>query len=457
MAADSQVNLATTISRLREQAIAQLAKYVSERGQRERMTFALAEDNHKIFVEQFVETFEGLTEKQVERDFTRLFARERDGVIRNRRDRFAIETDAGVYIGKDVEVTSDIKRRVVAARLLCQRLGPAWRNRFQNTYVTMPENIMVIFWPEVPWCENAGPELRIPDEEFGWVADVAHNPERASVWTGLFYDHVAGVWMVSCETPIDMNGTHTATVGHDVTLDELLNRAVHDHLPGAYNVIFRPDGRLISHPRLIDDIKRQEGYFDIHKCDEDQLRSIFSRIVERKAEGVIEDRANRSFLAVAHIEEPDWYFVVVVPEETLLIDELTSEFESQARALSEMSIPVTQLWDKVLLLPVVGSIDDARAQAMMRTVLSTIAKAQAHVLILDISGVDDLQERAAKNLVEIAKAAQIMGCKPVISGVSADVARTIVNIDAKVDEITTASNLAKGLDLALSRIGVKIH
>ena len=193
MAADSQVNLATTISRLREQAIAQLAKYVGERGQRERMTFALAEDNHKIFVEQFVETFEGLTEKQVERDFTRLFARERDGVIRNRRDRFAIETDAGVYIGKDVEVTSDIKRRVVAARLLCQRLGPAWRNRFQNTYVTMPENIMVIFWPEVPWCENAGPELRIPDEEFGWVADVAHNPERASVWTGLFYDHAEAI------------------------------------------------------------------------------------------------------------------------------------------------------------------------------------------------------------------------------------------------------------------------
>lgn len=457
MAEDSQVNLATTITRLREQAIAQLAKYVGERGQRERMRFALAEDNHKIFVAQFLETFAGLTDKQVERDFTRLFARGRDGVIRNRQDRFAIETDAGVYIGTDVEVTADIKRRVVAARLVCQRLGPAWRSRFQNSYITMPENIMVIFWPEVTWCENAGPELSIPDEEFGWVADMAHNPERQSVWTGLFYDHVAGVWMVSCETPIDMNGSHIATVGHDVTLDELLNRAVNDHLPGAYNIIFRPDGRLISHPRLIDDIKKQEGYFDIHKCDDEKLRSIFSRVFEHKAEGVIEDRSHRSYLAVTHIEEPDWYFVVVVPEETMLIDELTSEFESQARALSEMSIPVTQLWDKVLLLPVVGFIDDARAQAMMRTVLSSIAKAQAHVLILDISGVEDLRERAAKNLVEIAKAAQIMGCKPVISGVSADVARTIVNIDAKVDEITTASNLAKGLDLALSRIGVKVH
>ena len=112
MAEDSQVNLATTITRLREQAIAQLAKYVGERGQRERMRFALAEDNHKIFVAQFLETFAGLTDKQVERDFTRLFARGRDGVIRNRQDRFAIETDAGVYIGKDVEVTTDIKRRV---------------------------------------------------------------------------------------------------------------------------------------------------------------------------------------------------------------------------------------------------------------------------------------------------------------------------------------------------------
>jgi anti-anti-sigma regulatory factor len=457
MAADSQVNLATSISRLREQAVAQLGKYVGERGQRERMRFMLAQDNHRIFVEEFLESYGSLTDKQVERDFTRLFARDRDGVIRNRQDRFNIHTDAGVYIGKDVEVTPDIKRRVVTARLLCQHLGPAWRTRFQNTYVTMPENIMVIFWPEVPWCQNAESELSIPNEEFGWVADVAHNPERTSVWTGLFYDHVAAVWMVSCETPIDIDGKHLATVGHDVTLDELLDRAVHDHLPGAYNVIFRPDGRLISHPRLIDDIKKQEGYFDIHKCNDEQLQSIFSQVIERKAEGVIEDRANRSFFAVTHIKEPDWYFVVVVPEETLLIDELTSEFESQARSLSEMSIPVTQLWEKVLLLPVVGFIDDSRAQAMMRAVLSNIAKIQAHVLILDISGVGELQERAANHLVDIAKAAQIMGCRPVISGVSPDVARTIVNIGANVDGITTTSNLARGLDVAFSRIGVEIH
>jgi len=457
MATDSQVNLATTISRLRDQAIAQLGKYVGERGQRERMIFALAQDDHAILVEQFRNTYESLTDKQVERDFTLHLARGRDGVTRNRTDRFDILTDAGVYIGRDVDVSPEIKRRVVAARILCQRFGPAWRTRFQNTYITMPENVMVIFWPEVPWCENAEPELNIPEEEFGWVADIAHNPKRTSVWTGLFYDHVASVWMTSCETPIDMDGRHVATVGHDVTLDELLNRAVHDHLPGAYNVIFRPDGRLISHPRLIEDIKKAEGYFDIHKCDDEQLRSIFSCVVERKAEGVIEDRTNRSFLAMTRIEEPDWYFVVVVPKEALLIDELTSEFESQAQALSEMSIPVTQLWDKVLLLPIVGFIDDTRAQAMMRTVLSTIEKAQAHVLILDISGVEELQERAASNLLEIAKAAQIMGCKPIISGVSADIARTIVNIGANVEAITTASNLARGLDLALSKIGVKVN
>ncbi len=457
MIANGQVNLATTISRLREQAMAQLHKYVRERGQRERMDFMLAQDNHKILVGQFLQSYESLTDKQVERDFTRLFARGKDGVIRNRPDRFDIETDAGVYIGKDTDVTPEIKRRVVTARLICQRLGPAWRTRFQNTYVTMPENIMVVFWPEVPWCENAGPELNIPEEEFGWVADIAHNPERTHAWTGLFYDHVAGVWMVSCETPIDIDGRHVATVGHDVTLDELLDRAVHDHLPGAYNVIFRPDGRLICHPRLIQDIKKQGGYFEIDKSNDNPLQSIFSQVIERETEGVIEDRSNRAFLAVTHIEEPNWYFVVVVPEETLLVDELTSEFENQTRALSEMSIPVTQLWDRVLFLPVVGIIDDQRAQAMMRAVLSSIAKVQAQVLILDISGVGELQERAANHLVEIAKAAQIMGCRPVISGVSPDVARTIVNIGANVDGITTTSNLAKGLDVAFSRIGVEIH
>ncbi|MCK5362713.1 MAG: PAS-domain containing protein, partial [Gammaproteobacteria bacterium] len=192
---------------------------------------------------------------------------------------------------------------------------------------------MVIFWPEVAWCEDAGPELRIAEEEFGWVADVAHNPSRESAWTGLFYDHVAGVWMVSCETPIDIEGRHVATVGHDITLDELLHRTVNDHLSGTYNVLFRPDGRLIAHPDLMDAIKAQDGYFDIAQSGDEKLKRIHELTARARIEGVVEAPDEEEYLAATHMREPDWYFVTVYPRSALLTEEFSRrDAEHSARA-----------------------------------------------------------------------------------------------------------------------------
>lgn len=151
---------------------------------------------------------------------------------------------AGVCIDEALPIDADIRRRGLTIYELTNEFGPAWHNRFQDPYITTPENIMVIYWPEVPrWCQDEDTSLYMPDEEYVWVVDAEHDPERKTVWTGLFYDHVADVWMVSGEIPVYQQDRQIATIGHDIVMNELLEWALKDRLEGTYNIVLRAAGR----------------------------------------------------------------------------------------------------------------------------------------------------------------------------------------------------------------------
>jgi len=297
----------------------QLEKYVEERGQRERSIFALAESNHAAFSRALLRRLRSEGDLDPRQEFDRLFVRHPDGVVRNRPELHDGRRRAGVYIDDELTVDADVRRRVIAAYELVNQYGPAWHESFQDTYVTTPENIMVIYWPEVPtWAQDAGPDLAMAEEEYVWVADRSHNPARETVWTGLFFDRVAGVWTLSCATPIDLDGRHLATVGHDITLTELLERTLNETLEGAHNVIFRRDGRLIAHPELMEQIQEQDGYFDVAESGSDELRGLFEAVVsESRASGVIRQPGTGNFLAFSHLEGVDWFFVTVYPRALL--------------------------------------------------------------------------------------------------------------------------------------------
>ena len=304
---------------LKSQTVEQLEHYITERGQRESSIFLLAQDNLAILKTELLLQLDALGDQDPKSEFDRLFVRSKDGVIRNRPENFDGKRQAGVYIDKSLNLDADIRRRVLTFYQLTMKYGPAWHNRFQDTYITTPENIMVIYWPEVPtWAQEAAADLHMPDEEYLWVADKEHNPSRISRWTGLFYDKVAKVWMVSCETPVDIGDRHIATIGHDIVLNELLDRTVNDTLDGAYNLILRADGRLIAHPDKIAEIQDKEGYFDISKSNDPHLKRIFQYIKNLPTNQVIVDNApDHELLAVTKIEGPDWYFVIVYPKSLL--------------------------------------------------------------------------------------------------------------------------------------------
>ncbi|HBL59473.1 MAG TPA: hypothetical protein DDZ80_13435 [Cyanobacteria bacterium UBA8803] len=312
-----------TLTAIKSEALDRVAKYVKERGQRERGIFTLAVDNHALLKKELLRQLQELGGYDPQVEFYQLFVKWSDGVIRNRpKDQRPEDFDttryAGVYIDENLTVDADIRRRVVTFYNLVNTYGAAWHNRFVDTYITTPENIITIYWPGTPWVQRANANLYMPNEEYVYVADKKHNPERKTVWTGLYYDPQARDWMVSVATPVDVDGKHIATIGHDVILTQLIERMIEDRLEGGYNIIFRGDGRLIVHPNKIEEIKKQEGKFSIQKSGDPHLQRIFQLVKARKPhQTIIENTKDGEYLAVARINEPDWYLVTVFPKSIL--------------------------------------------------------------------------------------------------------------------------------------------
>ncbi len=128
----------------------------------------------------------------------------------------------------------------------------------------------------------------------------------------------------------------------------------------------------------------------------------------------------------------------------------------QSKALLEMSTPVTEIWQGILLLPVVGIVDSKRSQDIMNAVLQMIAKTRAKEFILDISGVAVVDTAVANYLIKITKATRLMGCESTISGLSPAIAQTIVQLGIDVGTVKTTSTMMDALDKAFQRQNLKV-
>ncbi len=144
---------------------------------------------------------------------------------------------------------------------------------------------------------------------------------------------------------------------------------------------------------------------------------------------------------------------VVVDTYNNIIEETLSE---QTDSLLAMSTPVTEIWDGVLFLPIVGLIDSHRAREIMNGTLAKIAESQAQIFILDISGVGVVDTAVANNLIRITKATKLMGCTSIISGVSPAIAQTIVDLGIDVGGVRTTATMRDALALSFQRVGLQI-
>jgi methyl-accepting chemotaxis protein len=133
--------------------------------------------------------------------------------------------------------------------------------------------------------------------------------------------------------------------------------------------------------------------------------------------------------------------------------DITQEVEKRSLALLEMSTPVTKIWDGVLFAPIVGIVDSKRSVDIMNKALSSIADTRARTLMLDIGGVAVVDTAVANHLIKIAKAAVLMGCKTIISGISPAIAQTIAELGIDLGSIQTTSTIETALRDSITRQG----
>jgi rsbT co-antagonist protein RsbR len=126
----------------------------------------------------------------------------------------------------------------------------------------------------------------------------------------------------------------------------------------------------------------------------------------------------------------------------------------QQSELLELSTPVVKLWDGILALPMIGTLDSARTQIVMESLLQRIVETESQIAIIDITGVPTVDTLGAQHLLKTVTAIRLMGADCIISGVRPQIAQTIVHLGVDLQGVTTKANLADALALALKRTGV---
>ncbi len=140
----------------------------------------------------------------------------------------------------------------------------------------------------------------------------------------------------------------------------------------------------------------------------------------------------------------------------IFIGERDQVIERQRQEMLELSTPVVELWDRVLTLPLIGTLHSARAQEVRENLLQTILERQAEVVIMDITGVGTVDTQVAQHLLRAAAAVRLMGAECIISGISPMIAQTMVQLGIDVGTVSTRSSIRTALSDALQKVGYVI-
>ena len=160
----------------------------------------------------------------------------------------------------------------------------------------------------------------------------------------------------------------------------------------------------------------------------------------------------------AELAGEQWNATVLLDQLGLYVTEMYQRSREeviarQQQEMLELSTPVVKLWDGILALPMIGTLDSARTQVVMETLLQRIVETGSAVAILDITGVPTVDTLVAQHLLKTIAAARLMGADCIISGIRPQIAQTIVHLGVDLGTVTTKATLADAFALALRRTG----
>ena len=153
-------------------------------------------------------------------------------------------------------------------------------------------------------------------------------------------------------------------------------------------------------------------------------------------------------------EEKEWWRTLDFADRQF--KEYVQTIEKQKESIMELSTPVIPIWDKILILPLIGALDEDRAEKMIDNLLEKISTVQSKVAIVDITGVSDVDVSVAKHILKTAQAAHLLGCTCIFTGINPNNARILIKAGIDLSLISTRPSLQGGLELAFELTKVKI-
>jgi rsbT co-antagonist protein RsbR len=130
--------------------------------------------------------------------------------------------------------------------------------------------------------------------------------------------------------------------------------------------------------------------------------------------------------------------------------------QRQQQEMLELSTPVVRLWQGVLALPLIGTLDSARTQVVMENLLQQVVETGAGIAIIDITGVPTVDTLVAQHLLKTVAAARLMGADCIISGIRPQIAQTIVHLGVELGDVATKATLADAFAIAMKRLGLAV-
>jgi rsbT co-antagonist protein RsbR len=130
--------------------------------------------------------------------------------------------------------------------------------------------------------------------------------------------------------------------------------------------------------------------------------------------------------------------------------------ERQQQELLDLTTPVVRLWESIVALPLIGTLDSERTQVVMESLLESIVENEAAIAIIDITGVPTVDTLVAQHLLKTVAAARLMGAECIISGIRPQIAQTIVHLGVDLGDVVTKATLAEALKVALKRVGLAV-
>ena len=223
---------------------------------------------------------------------------------------------------------------------------------------------------------------------------------------------------------------------------------------------------------------QSEGFDSIEGRGYDELRDLLSEISNQRARqgSTPSETATYVFslkqplfsaLRTALTGEPEvlaeasWAITALIDKLGLYTIEIYQKSRDQIIArqqqeLLELSTPVVKLWQDILALPLIGTLDSARTQVVMESLLEKIVETGAAIAIIDITGVPTVDTLVAQHLLKTIAAARLMGADCIISGIRPQIAQTIVHLGVNLEDVMTKATLADALVIALARVGASV-